>query len=65
MKKVITSASISSNEPVSFYTCLSLSKGIETNTFCFEHTNIPRDVESIAGKSRNKCGKKAYLFNYF
>lgn len=45
--KLITSASLSSNEPISFNTCLSLSKGIKTNTFCFEHLNAPRDVESI------------------
>ena len=44
--KLITSASLSSNKPISFNTCLSLSKGIEINTFCFEHTNIPRDIES-------------------
>lgn len=44
--KLITSASLSSNEPISFNTCLSLSKGIKTNTFCFEHLNIPIDIES-------------------
>ncbi len=44
--KVIISASLSSNEPISFNTCLSLSKGIKTNTFCFEHLNTPRAIES-------------------
>ncbi|MDA3907061.1 MAG: GNAT family N-acetyltransferase [Bacteroidales bacterium] len=44
--KLITSASLSSNEPISFNTCLSLSKGNKTNTFCYEHANTPRDIES-------------------
>ena len=37
--KLINSASLSSNEPIAFNACLSLSKSIETNTFCFQHTN--------------------------
>lgn len=44
--KLITSASLSSNEPISFNACLSLSKGIKTNTFCFEHSNTPMDIET-------------------
>ena len=44
--KLITSASLSSNEPISFNACLSLSKGVKTNTFCFEHINTPIDIES-------------------
>jgi predicted acetyltransferase len=44
--KLITSASLSSNEPVSFNTGLALAKGIKANTFCFEHVNIPIDVAS-------------------
>lgn len=44
--ELITSASLSSNEPISFNTCLSLSKSIKANTFCFEHTGIPVDIDS-------------------
>ena len=44
--KLIISASLSSNEPISFNTCLSLSKGIKTNTFCFEHSNKLIDIKS-------------------
>jgi predicted GNAT family acetyltransferase len=44
--KLITSASLSSNEPISFNACLALSKNIQANTFCFEHTNIPIDTAS-------------------
>jgi predicted acetyltransferase len=44
--KLITKASLSSNEPIAFNTCLSLSKDTKVNTFCFEHVNTPRDVES-------------------
>ncbi|PCJ65284.1 MAG: GNAT family N-acetyltransferase [Bacteroidetes bacterium] len=44
--KLIASASLSSNEPIAFNACLSLSQSITTNTFCFEHTNTIRDVES-------------------
>lgn len=42
--KLITSASLSSNEPISFNTCLALSKSIKVDTFCFQHTNTPIDV---------------------
>jgi predicted acetyltransferase len=44
--KLISSASLSSNEPISFNTCLLLSKSIQPNTLCFEHTNITIDMES-------------------
>ncbi|NQY30411.1 MAG: GNAT family N-acetyltransferase [Flavobacteriaceae bacterium] len=44
--ELINSASLSSNEPISFNACLSLSKGIEPNTFCFQHVNTPREVQS-------------------
>ncbi|MCG1037642.1 GNAT family N-acetyltransferase [Polaribacter sargassicola] len=45
-QKLIVSASLSSNEPIAFNTCLSLSKSIKPNTFCFEHTNSEVDVNS-------------------
>lgn len=44
--ELITSASLSTNEPVSFNTCLALAKGIKASTFCFEHVNIPIDIDS-------------------
>jgi predicted acetyltransferase len=44
--KLVTSASLSSNEPISFNICLSLSKSIKANTFCFEHANSSRNMES-------------------
>lgn len=44
--KLIISASLSSNEPISFNTCLALAKSIKANTFCFEHVNIPIEVDS-------------------
>lgn len=44
--KLITSASLSSNEPISFNTCLSLSKSIKANTFCFEHPGINIEIDS-------------------
>ncbi|MDX2415600.1 MAG: GNAT family N-acetyltransferase, partial [Bacteroidales bacterium] len=44
--KLISSASLSSNEPIAFNACLSLSKSIKINTFCFEHSNKPMDIES-------------------
>ncbi len=37
--KLINSASLSSNEPIAFNACLSLSKSIKTNTFCFQYSN--------------------------
>lgn len=45
--KLISSASLSSNEPISFNACLANSKLIKTNTFCFEHSNKPMNPESI------------------
>ena len=39
--KLISSASLSSNEPLSFNTCLYYSKSIKPNTLCFQHSNIP------------------------
>lgn len=44
--KLITTASLSANEPISFNICLALSKSIKANTFCFEHANIPIDIAS-------------------
>jgi predicted acetyltransferase len=44
--KLITSANLSSNEPISFNACLALSKSIKANTFCFEHTNVIREIDS-------------------
>lgn len=43
---LINSASLSSNEPISFNACLSNSNSIKTNTFCFEHLNKSMNVES-------------------
>lgn len=43
---LITSASLSSNEPISFNTCLVRSTGLKTNTYCFQHVNAHREVES-------------------
>lgn len=43
--KLITSASLSSKEPLAFNACLSLSKSVKKNTICYEHTNIHRDIE--------------------
>ena len=36
---LIKSASLSSNEPIAFNTCLFHSKSTKANTFCFEHSN--------------------------
>jgi len=43
---LITSASISTNEPNLFNWCLALSNSIKVNTYCFEHTNTYNDIES-------------------
>lgn len=45
-EKLITSARLSSNELISFNTCLSLSKSIKVNTFCFEHTGSTVEIDS-------------------
>ncbi|PZX51990.1 GNAT family N-acetyltransferase [Algoriphagus chordae] len=37
--KLINSASLSSNEPVSFNACLRRSASTQTNTFCYQHSN--------------------------
>ena len=44
--KLIASANLSSNEPISFNTCLALAKSIKANTLCFEHSNITGNIES-------------------
>lgn len=38
-KQLITSASLSSNDPIGFNACLLHSKSMAPNTFCFQHTN--------------------------
>lgn len=43
---LIESASLSSNEPVSFNACLVLSKSKIVNTICFEHINTMMNVDS-------------------
>lgn len=45
-KGLIKSASLSSNEPVAFNSCLFHSKSVKTNTFCFEHLNKEIEVDS-------------------
>lgn len=40
-KELITTASLSSNEPISFNACLFHSNSVKTNTFCFEYSNRP------------------------
>lgn len=42
---LVKAASLSSNEPIGFNACLSQSKSIKTNTFCFEHLNEKVEVE--------------------
>lgn len=45
--KLINSASLSSNEPISFNACLSISKSIKINTYCFDYFSkaIPENSE--------------------
>tara|TARA_R100001369_G_scaffold82274_1_gene113855 strand:- start:2294 stop:3085 length:792 start_codon:yes stop_codon:yes gene_type:complete len=43
---LIKSASLSSNEPLAFNSCLFHSKSIKTNTFCFEHLNNEVEVDA-------------------
>lgn len=38
-KQLITSASLSSNEPIGFNACLLHSKSMTPNTFCYQHSN--------------------------
>ena len=45
-KKLIVSASLSSNEPIAFNTCLLHSKSMEPNTFCFQHVNSKVETKS-------------------
>jgi predicted acetyltransferase len=45
-KKLIVSASLSSNEPIAFNTCLLYSKSIQPNTFCFQHINSKIETNS-------------------
>ena len=44
--ELVSFASLSSNEPISFNACLFHSKSIQTNTFCFEYSN--RQIENGA-----------------
>jgi len=43
--KLISSAKLSSIEPVSFNACLANSKSVQINTFCFQHLNSPLERE--------------------
>ncbi len=43
--KLVNSASLSSNEPISFNACLNNSMSIKANTFCFQHSNKPIDLK--------------------
>lgn len=45
-KEIIKSASLSSNEPVAFNSCLFHSKSVKANTFCFEHLNQKIDIDT-------------------
>ena len=45
--KLITSASLSSIEPILFNACLHLSKSIKTNTFCYEYSKHSLNYENI------------------
>ncbi|WP_237274477.1 GNAT family N-acetyltransferase [Tenacibaculum ovolyticum] len=45
-EKLIISASLSSNEPIAFNTCLLHSKSMKPNTFCFQHINSKVDANS-------------------
>ncbi|SOE22981.1 Acetyltransferase (GNAT) domain-containing protein [Spirosomataceae bacterium TFI 002] len=44
--KLISSASLSTNEPIGFNACLSHSKSTTVNTFCFQHLNKEMEVNS-------------------
>lgn len=45
--ELISSASLSSIEPVSFNSCLAHSKSIKTNTYCFKYSNSQLKNESL------------------
>jgi len=44
--EIITCARLSSNEPIAFNACLSLAKSITPNTLCYQHTNLPIDINA-------------------
>ncbi|WP_103068242.1 GNAT family N-acetyltransferase [Aquimarina sediminis] len=44
--KLIDTASLSSNEPISFNACLLYSKSIKPNTFCFQHSGLVPEYSS-------------------
>jgi predicted acetyltransferase len=44
---LVNSASLSSNEPISFNASLNSSKSIQANTFCFQHSNKPIDLKGV------------------
>lgn len=53
--KLISSAKLSSIEPVSFNACLFHSKSLENNTFCFQHSNgVSENIFSIELKQASK-----------
>ena len=45
-ENLISTAQLSSNEPISFNSSLSLSKSIEVHTYCFEHPNTKLDIDT-------------------
>ncbi len=45
-ERLIVSASLSSNEPIAFNTCLLYSKSMKPNTFCFQHVNSKVETNS-------------------
>lgn len=45
-ENLITSASLSSNEPIAFNACLTLSESMKPNTYCFQHSNLPIETDS-------------------
>ncbi|TSE05277.1 GNAT family N-acetyltransferase [Aquimarina algiphila] len=65
--KLISSASLSSIEPVSFNACLSHSKSIQTNTLCFQYVNRKSKNESSLDvklvSERDTQGIKTFLMD--
>ena len=45
--KLISGAKLSSIEPVSFNACLTYSRSVQTNTFCFQYSNRPLQNGSL------------------
>jgi predicted acetyltransferase len=45
--KLITHASLSSIEPISFNACLTHAKSVESNTYCFQYSNCPTQKKSL------------------